>query len=72
MAATSGRAADWHIRWEDPHFEQGYDRWTAYAQSKLANILFARHLDRLGRAHGVRAFSANPGCIVTPLGGYGD
>jgi len=26
--------------------ERGYRRWRAYAQSKLANLLFARELDR--------------------------
>jgi NAD(P)-dependent dehydrogenase (short-subunit alcohol dehydrogenase family) len=67
VAVSSGRNPDWQIRWHDVHFEQGYDRWAAYAQSKLANILFARHLDVLGRPHGVRAFSVNPGWIRTPL-----
>jgi NAD(P)-dependent dehydrogenase (short-subunit alcohol dehydrogenase family) len=67
VAVSSGRNPDWRIRWDDVHFQQGYDRWAAYAQSKLANILFARHLDKLGRAAGVRAFSVNPGWIRTPL-----
>ncbi len=52
------------IRWDDPHFRRGYDRWLAYAQSKTANALFATHLDVLG---GVRAFSVHPGSILTPL-----
>ncbi|MGW5866932.1 SDR family NAD(P)-dependent oxidoreductase [Streptomyces sp. NPDC055239] len=56
------------IRWADPHFHQGYDRWLAYAQSKTANALFAVHLDSLGTADtGVRAFSVHPGSILTPL-----
>ena len=55
------------IRWEDPHFETGYDKWTAYGQAKTANALFALHLDRLGAEHGVRAFSLHPGGIMTPL-----
>ncbi|RSM49062.1 oxidoreductase [Amycolatopsis balhimycina DSM 5908] len=55
------------IRWADPHFERGYDRWLAYAQAKTANALFAVHLDTLGRAAGVRAFSVHPGAILTPL-----
>ncbi|WP_017584103.1 SDR family NAD(P)-dependent oxidoreductase [Nocardiopsis valliformis] len=55
------------IRWDDPWFEQGYDRWQAYGQAKTANVLFAVHLDRLGREHGVRAFSLHPGAILTPL-----
>ncbi|PDP85641.1 oxidoreductase [Glycomyces fuscus] len=55
------------IRWEDPWFARGYDRWLAYGQSKTANALFALHLDRLGEPFGVRAFSLHPGAILTPL-----
>ncbi|MGR6968556.1 SDR family NAD(P)-dependent oxidoreductase [Streptomyces cynarae] len=55
------------IRWDDPHFKQGYDKWEAYGQAKTANVLFAVHLDRLGRKDGVRAFSLHPGGILTPL-----
>ena len=39
----------------------------ALAQFKLANALFAVQLDRLGRDAGVRAYSVNPGYILTPL-----
>lgn len=55
------------IRWDDPHFRTGYDRWLAYAQSKTANALFAVHLDRLGADGGPRAFAVHPGSILTPL-----
>ncbi|MGW5556960.1 SDR family NAD(P)-dependent oxidoreductase [Micromonospora sp. NPDC003944] len=67
VSVASGRDPAWRIRWYDTQFERGYDKWTAYTQSKLANILFARHLDLLGRPHRVRAFSVNPGWILTPL-----
>ncbi|MER5786603.1 SDR family NAD(P)-dependent oxidoreductase, partial [Streptomyces mobaraensis] len=55
------------IRWHDPHFRTGYDRWLAYAQSKTANALFALHLDTLGADDGLRAYSVHPGSILTPL-----
>ncbi|WP_410622196.1 SDR family NAD(P)-dependent oxidoreductase [Amycolatopsis sp. cmx-8-4] len=55
------------IRWTDPHFETGYDKWLAYGQAKTANILFAVQLDRLGQARGVRAFALHPGSILTHL-----
>ncbi|MFG3281594.1 SDR family NAD(P)-dependent oxidoreductase [Streptomyces sp. NPDC048111] len=55
------------IRWDDPHFRLGYDKWLAYGQAKTANVLFAVHLDRLGRGAGVRAFSLHPGEINTAL-----
>ncbi|WP_055532323.1 SDR family NAD(P)-dependent oxidoreductase [Streptomyces graminilatus] len=55
------------IRWDDIQWEHGYEKWAAYGQAKTANVLFAVHLDRLGRDAGVRAFSLHPGAIFTPL-----
>ena len=55
------------IRWADPHFEAGYDKWLAYGQAKTANALFAVHLDALGQERGVRAFALHPGSILTHL-----
>ncbi|MFN3511260.1 MAG: SDR family NAD(P)-dependent oxidoreductase, partial [Tsuneonella troitsensis] len=53
---------------DDPNFERrDYDKWLAYGQAKSANALFALHLDKLGEAHGVRAFSVHPGGIMTDL-----
>ncbi|GAA2310383.1 SDR family NAD(P)-dependent oxidoreductase [Glycomyces scopariae] len=67
VAVSSGGHRRSPIRWDDPHFERGYDRWEAYGQSKTANVLFAVHLDRLGKERGVRAFALHPGGILTPL-----
>ncbi|MBW1597967.1 oxidoreductase [Streptomyces sp. JJ38] len=55
------------IRWHDPHFRTGYDKWLAYGQAKTANILFAVQLDILGRDDGIRAFALHPGKIMTGL-----
>ncbi len=55
------------IRWDDPQFATGYDKWVAYGQAKTANVLFAVHLDALARDAGVRAFALHPGGILTPL-----
>ncbi|WP_027344968.1 SDR family NAD(P)-dependent oxidoreductase [Hamadaea tsunoensis] len=55
------------IRWDDPQFTTGYDKWQAYGQAKTANSLFAVHLDALGQTSGVRAFAVHPGGIMTPL-----
>jgi NAD(P)-dependent dehydrogenase (short-subunit alcohol dehydrogenase family) len=55
------------IRWDDPQFTTGYDKWLAYGQAKTANSLFAVQLDKLGAAQGVRAFATHPGGIMTPL-----
>jgi NAD(P)-dependent dehydrogenase (short-subunit alcohol dehydrogenase family) len=67
VSVASGLGDGFRIRWDDVHFEHGYDKWQAYAQSKAANVMFAAQLDRLGQAFGVRAFSVNPGYIITPL-----
>lgn len=55
------------IRFDDPQFTTGYDKWLAYGQAKTADSLFAVQLDALGGAHGVRAFAAHPGGIMTEL-----
>ncbi|KAM0261202.1 hypothetical protein ACHAPA_009933 [Fusarium lateritium] len=54
------------IRWGDPHFSNGdrYDKWTAYGQSKTANMLFAISLaEKLG-SRGLQAYSLHPGAIL--------
>jgi NAD(P)-dependent dehydrogenase (short-subunit alcohol dehydrogenase family) len=67
VTVSSGVGDDSAINWDDVHFATGYNKWAAYAQSKLANALFAKQLDVFGREFGVRAYSVNPGYILTPL-----
>ncbi|KDN20501.1 SDR family NAD(P)-dependent oxidoreductase [Amycolatopsis rifamycinica] len=55
------------VRFDDLNFERGYDKWLAYGQAKTANVLFAVHLDKLARDHGIRAFALHPGRILTDL-----
>ena len=55
------------FREHDPQLTTGYDKWLAYGQAKTANSLFAVQLDALGAPHGVRAFAAHPGGIMTEL-----
>ena len=47
--------------------ERGYRRWRAYAQSKLANLLFARELDRRSEATPLLVAAAHPGYASTHL-----
>jgi NAD(P)-dependent dehydrogenase (short-subunit alcohol dehydrogenase family) len=49
--------------------ERRYFRWSAYGQSKLANLLFAFELDRRLRAAGsaVKSVAAHPGYAATSL-----
>jgi len=53
----------------DPTGEQRYGRWRAYAQVKLANLLFARELDHRARAAGAAlcSLAAHPGFAATGL-----
>ncbi|WP_035749288.1 SDR family NAD(P)-dependent oxidoreductase [Arthrobacter sp. 35W] len=55
------------IHFDDLGLDDGYEKWRAYGQAKTANALFAVELDRLGAAHGVRAFAVHPGGIMTEL-----
>jgi len=56
------------IRFDDLGAERSYSPWTAYGQSKLANLLFAKELAR--RLTGTRrtAGAVHPGVIRTNLG----
>jgi NAD(P)-dependent dehydrogenase (short-subunit alcohol dehydrogenase family) len=49
--------------------DRRYFRWSAYSQSKLANLLFALELDRRLRAAGsaVKSLAAHPGYAATNL-----
>lgn len=62
------RAPGEGIRFDDLGAERRYDPWTAYGQSKLANLLFAKELAR--RLAGTRrtATAVHPGVIQTNLG----
>jgi NAD(P)-dependent dehydrogenase (short-subunit alcohol dehydrogenase family) len=57
------------VRFDDLQSERRYSRWRAYGQSKLANLLFARELDRRLRAAGstVASVAAHPGYAATNL-----
>ena len=56
------------VDFEDTMFERRpYDKWTAYGQSKTANVLFAVGLEERGAARGIHAFAVHPGGIVTDL-----
>ncbi|HEX5853740.1 MAG TPA: oxidoreductase, partial [Solirubrobacteraceae bacterium] len=57
------------IDFDDPQSERRYRRWSAYGQSKLANLVFALELDRRLRASGcaVKSLAAHPGYAATNL-----
>jgi len=70
VAVSSTAATRGAMNFEDLQFEKrGYAPWPAYGQSKLANQLFTRELQRRLRAAGssVRVTAAHPGWTATDL-----
>ncbi len=66
LSSIAHRRSD--ILWDDINFETTpYEKWTAYAQAKTANALFARGLDIKYAEQGIKALSVHPGGILTPL-----
>ncbi len=61
---SSGAQRSGQIRWDDPNFTAGYNSREAYAQSKLANVLFAVELDRRWAEEGIRGYAVHPGVVV--------
>jgi NAD(P)-dependent dehydrogenase (short-subunit alcohol dehydrogenase family) len=57
------------INFDDLQSERRYNRWSAYGQSKLADLMFALELDRRLRAAGspIKSLAAHPGYAATNL-----
>ena len=55
------------IEFDNLSGERGYDAWKAYGQSKLANLLFAKHLATRLRGTAQTANAVHPGVIKTNL-----
>ncbi len=66
---TSGAQYFGRIGFEDLQGERRYDRWAAYSQSKLANVMTAMELQERLRAEGsgVLSLAAHPGLARTNL-----
>ncbi|SOD74224.1 NAD(P)-dependent dehydrogenase (short-subunit alcohol dehydrogenase family) [Jatrophihabitans sp. GAS493] len=71
MASMGHRGG--RMRFDDLMRKRKYNRWLAYTQSKLANILFTSELQRRLAAQGVTtiAVAAHPGSSHTDLGTEG-
>ena len=70
VSVASGAHRRGHIDLSDLNWERRrYERWAAYGQSKLANLLFVLELERRLTAAGspVRALAAHPGYAATNL-----
>lgn len=58
------------VDFSDLHHEESYGKWEAYAQSKLANVLFGYELDRRFDEHGIENVTSvvcHPGYANTAL-----
>lgn len=66
-SAAHRRAPPGGIRFDDLGAERGYSPWTAYGQSKFANILFAKELARQFAGTRRVANALHPGVIHTNL-----
>jgi NAD(P)-dependent dehydrogenase (short-subunit alcohol dehydrogenase family) len=69
VTVSSNNHKGGQMRFDDLQGERRYSRWGAYAQSKLANLLFAFELDRRLKAAGLPLISvaAHPGYSATNL-----
>jgi NAD(P)-dependent dehydrogenase (short-subunit alcohol dehydrogenase family) len=64
----SGAHKPGKIRLDDLQFERKYSAFQAYAQSKLANVLFTYELARRLKGTSVDVNCADPGVVATSLG----
>lgn len=59
-----------NMNFDDLMLEKKYGEWAAYGQSKLANILFTRHLADLWQKNGIKTIAncLHPGTVRTNFG----
>lgn len=69
ITVSSGSHYRTRIHWKDVQLRRHYGCLKAYKQSKLANVLFTRELNRrLGPGSTVRAYAVDPGLVNTEMG----
>jgi NAD(P)-dependent dehydrogenase (short-subunit alcohol dehydrogenase family) len=68
VMVSSGAHRQTPFDFEDPHFERrSYDPWSAYGQSKTADVLFTCGAARRWAGDGIFVNSMNPGFVITNL-----
>ena len=70
IVMTTSVAHGWgDIRWDDLNYTKGYNRFAAYGQSKLCNLLFTRVLAQKLKARGSRITinAVHPGIVATDI-----
>jgi NAD(P)-dependent dehydrogenase (short-subunit alcohol dehydrogenase family) len=74
VTVSSGLHRRGRIDFDDLQSERAYDKWAAYGQSKLANLLFAYELQRRASAAALplRSLAVHPGLAATNLWAGGE
>ncbi|QKX55607.1 uncharacterized protein TRUGW13939_02703 [Talaromyces rugulosus] len=66
MLSSSGHRMS-EVQFDDYNFDEGYDAWKAYGQSKTAMIWTANEIERRYGSTGLHAYSLNPGMSASGL-----
>ncbi|KAJ6119874.1 Short-chain dehydrogenase/reductase SDR [Penicillium sp. IBT 18751x] len=69
IIVASSAVRNGKINLDDLDFSNGetYEGWTAYGQSNVARVMFAKKLGEKLKSHGIRVFSIDPGAVMTGL-----
>lgn len=70
--SSAGHAACQGMRWYDLNMDTAFDANAAYCQAKLANLLFARELDRRLRDRGMVSLAMHPGRVASNFASHAD
>ena len=68
VSVSSGAHFGGHLNFDDLEGARSYSGWSAYAQSKLANVMFTYELARRLEGTGVTANVLHPGFVATNFG----
>jgi NAD(P)-dependent dehydrogenase (short-subunit alcohol dehydrogenase family) len=68
LITGSGSHKGIQVHWDDVMLRRRYNPLTAYKQSKLCNLLFAKALNNRYPRYGVRSYVVDPGLVNTDIG----
>ena len=64
---SSGMYSQREINFDDINSEKNYGPYKAYAQSKLANVLFTRELAKRMKGTNIRVYALHPGKLILDI-----
>ena len=68
VSSSAHRMGNGKINFEDINYEKSYNAWSAFYNSKLANVLFTRELSKRLEGTHVTVNALHPGAVRTELG----